>query len=73
MHILYAICEKRYALGRDKNLGRWRLPLQMDRNEEIGMMWEDCGRLYLWITDEYLTEKNFDVSLLIMQRRKATI
>ena len=55
------------AKGLDKNTGHWNLLLQVDSNEEIGMMWGDCGRLYLWITDEDLAEKNFEHSWLILQ------
>lgn len=55
------------ALGLDKNTGHWNLLLQVDSNEDIGMMWGDCGRLYLWITDEDLAAKNFEDSWLILQ------
>ena len=55
------------AKGMKKNVSRWRLLLQVDSNEELGMMWEDCGRLYLWITDEDLAAKNFSASWLILQ------
>ena len=53
--------------GLDKNTGHWNLLLQVDSNEDIGMMWGDCGRLYLWITDEDLAAKNFENSWLILQ------
>ena len=55
------------ARGLDKNTEHWNLLLQVDSNEDIGMMWGDCGRLYLWITTEDLTAKNFDASWLILQ------
>ncbi|MDD6799961.1 MAG: YwqG family protein [Firmicutes bacterium] len=53
--------------GMDKNAHRWRLLLQIESNEEIGMIWEDCGMLYLWIPEEELSAKNFDASWLILQ------
>lgn len=53
--------------GLDKNAGHWRLLLQVDSNEDIGMMWGDCGRLYLWITTEDLSAKNFGNTWLILQ------
>ena len=55
------------AKGLDKNTWHWNLLLQVDSNEDIGMMWGDCGRLYLWITDEDLAAKNFENSWLILQ------
>ena len=55
------------ARGLGKNAEHWNLLLQVDSNEDIGMMWGDCGRLYLWITTEDLTAKNFDASWLILQ------
>ena len=41
-------------LGLHKNAARWSLLMQVESNEELGMMWGDLGRLYLWITDEDL-------------------
>ena len=53
--------------GLDKNAARWNLLLQVDSNEDIGMMWGDMGRLYLWITEEDLKACRFDRSWLILQ------
>ena len=53
--------------GLDKNAARWNLLLQVDSNEDIGMMWGDMGRLYLWITTEDLAARNFENSWLILQ------
>lgn len=55
------------ARGLDKNAARWNLLLQVDSNEDIGMMWGDMGRLYLWITNEDLAARNFEKSWLILQ------
>lgn len=55
------------AMGLDKNAARWNLLLQVDSNEELGMMWGDLGRLYLWITDEDLAARKFENSWLILQ------
>lgn len=55
------------ARGLGKNTGRWTLLLQVDSNEDLGMMWGDCGRLYLWIAEEDLAARNFDASWLILQ------
>lgn len=51
----------------DKNAARWNLLMQVDSNEDIGMMWGDMGRLYLWITSEDLAARNFEKSWLILQ------
>ena len=40
----YAIAKTR---GLDKNAARRNLLMQVDSNEDIGMMWGDMGRLYL--------------------------
>ena len=60
----YAIAKSR---GLDKNATRWNLLMQVDSNEDIGMMWGDMGRLYLWITDEDLAARNFEKTWLILQ------
>lgn len=60
----YRIAKSR---GLDKNAARWNLLLQVDSNEEIGMMWGDVGRLYLWITEEDLAARKFENCWLILQ------
>lgn len=59
--------EKAKALGLDKNAARWNLLMQVESNEDLGMMWGDMGRLYLWINDEDLKERRFDKTWLILQ------
>jgi len=59
--------QKAKALGLDRNAARWSLLLQVESNEDIGMMWGDMGRLYLWITEEDLKARRFDRSWLILQ------
>lgn len=60
----YQIAKSR---GLDRNAARWNLLLQIDSNEEIGMMWGDMGRLYLWITEEDLKSRQFENCWLILQ------
>lgn len=43
----------------DENLKSWRLLLQVDSNDEAGMMWGDAGRLYFWIKESDLKEHKF--------------
>lgn len=59
--------ETAISMGLDKNAAHWNLLLQVDSNEEIGMMWGDMGRLYLWISDEDLLARKFENCWLILQ------
>lgn len=59
--------QKANALGLHKNAARWTLLMQVESNEDIGMMWGDLGRLYLWITEEDLQARRFDKCWLILQ------
>jgi len=45
----------------------WRLLLQIDSNEDAEMMWGDCGRLYFWIKEQDLKNKDFDKSWFCVQ------
>lgn len=51
----------------ESNAKNWRLLLQIDSNNENGMMWGDCGRLYFWIKKEDLINKQFDKSWFSLQ------
>lgn len=51
----------------EPNAKNWRLLLQIDSNEENDMMWGDCGRLYFWIKNEDLLNKQFDRSWFSLQ------
>ena len=43
---------------------RWQLLLQLDTDDSTGMSWGDTGRIYFWIRDRDLQQRNFDVVLL---------
>lgn len=45
----------------------WRLLLQVDSEEAVGMLWGDVGRLYYWIRDEDLRLGNFAGTWLVLQ------
>jgi uncharacterized protein YwqG len=45
----------------------WRLLLQVDTDDDAGIMWGDCGRIYYWIRDEDLRAMDFDKCWLILQ------
>lgn len=51
----------------EPNAKNWRLLLQIDSNEENGMMWGDVGRLYFWIKKDDLLNQNFDKSWFSLQ------
>lgn len=55
------------AMGLDESCLRWKLLLQLDSSEDVGMMWGDCGLIYLWITEEDLKNRNFENTWLILQ------
>jgi len=46
---------------------QWRLLLQVDSDEPLGMMWGDAGRLYFWITEDDLRNKRFENVWMISQ------
>jgi len=62
---------KGYARGREKGLDAgasdWRLLLQVDSEERIGMYWGDCGRIYFLIRQEDLRHRRFEKVWLILQ------
>lgn len=45
----------------------WILLLQLDTDDDAGMMWGDCGRLYFWIKKEDLAKSYFDKCWMILQ------
>ena len=45
----------------------WQLLLQIDTDDDSGMMWGDGGRLYFWIRHDDLRKKNFDAVWMILQ------
>ena len=45
----------------------WMLLLQVDSDDEPGMMWGDLGRLYFWIRRQDLKARNFDNTWCILQ------
>jgi uncharacterized protein YwqG len=45
----------------------WMLLLQLDSDEDAGMMWGDGGRLYFWIRKADLAKKDFSRVWMILQ------
>lgn len=45
----------------------WSLLLQMDSDDDLGVMWGDCGTLYFWVRREEAKQLNFDNAWVILQ------
>ena len=45
----------------------WRLLLQVDTDERIGMRWSSTGMLYYWMTSTNLQARRFETAWLVMQ------
>lgn len=45
----------------------WRLLLQVDTDERIGMRWSSVGTLYYWLTSANLHAHRFEAAWLVMQ------
>jgi len=45
----------------------WKLLFQLDTDDNAGMMWGDAGRLYFWIRQEDLNNRDFGKSWMVLQ------
>ncbi|MFN0155531.1 MAG: YwqG family protein [Gaiella sp.] len=45
----------------------WRLLLQVDSEDDAGMMWGDVGRIYYWIHREALAARDWHQARLVLQ------
>lgn len=45
----------------------WRLLLQIDSDDDAGMMWGDLGRLYFWVRAQDLAARDFSKTWLVLQ------
>ncbi len=45
----------------------WRLLLQVDSEDDAGMMWGDVGRLYYWIRRQDLKKAEFGNTWVILE------
>lgn len=55
------------AVGLRSGAAEWRLLLQVDSQDEAGMMWGDVGRLYYWMNESDLRARAWESSWLILQ------
>jgi Uncharacterized protein conserved in bacteria len=51
----------------EQGAGSWKLLLQIDSDEAAGMSWGSEGRLYFWILEQDLLERNFDHVWVVLQ------
>jgi uncharacterized protein YwqG len=51
----------------EKETDQWRMLLQVDSEEDAGMMWGDSGRIYFWIKLSDLKDMAFDRTWQILQ------
>lgn len=48
-------------------VANWRLLLQLDTDDEAGMMWGDMGKLYFWIESDALAKGDFSRVWMVLQ------
>lgn len=51
----------------EEDLTDWCLLLQIDTDDDAGMMWGDCGMLYFYISKRALVKRDFSQVFLTMQ------
>lgn len=60
-----------YNDPRAKELGTgakdWTLLLQLDSDDDVDMMWGDCGRLYFWIREQDARSGDFNNVWMVLQ------
>lgn len=68
---LYCGDSSGYMSSRAKELregaGDWRLLLQVDTDDDLGVMWGDGGILYFWIREEDARAGRFDRTWVVLQ------
>jgi hypothetical protein len=50
-----------------KGAADWKLLVQMDSDDDLGVTWGDVGMLYFWIRHEDARQKNFDSTWVVLQ------
>ena len=53
--------------GAEREALKWKLLMQLDSHDDLGMMWGDLGKLYIWIREEDLARRDFGRTWLILQ------
>jgi uncharacterized protein YwqG len=55
------------AAALEPGAAEWRLLLQIDSEDDAGMMWGDVGRIYYWIHRDALAARRWQQARLILQ------
>lgn len=55
------------AEGLAQGATEWRLLLQIDSDDDTGMMWGDCGLIYFWIKQSDFMRADFEDTWMILQ------
>lgn len=55
------------AKALSEGAAEWRLLMQVDSDEDVGMMWGDGGCLYFWIREQDLALQNFENVWVVLQ------
>jgi uncharacterized protein YwqG len=50
-----------------ENAAEWRLLFQVDSDDDLNIMFGDCGMIYYWIQESALQQKRFDQAWTILQ------
>lgn len=59
--------ESEEALELSHGAKEWRLLLQLDTDDDLGMMWGDVGMLYFWIRESDATNGDFSNVWMVLQ------
>jgi uncharacterized protein YwqG len=51
----------------ESGASNWRLLLQLDTDDDLGVMWGDCGTLYYWVEEQASRSGHFSNVWLILQ------
>ena len=55
------------AKALEAGAAHWRLLLQFDTDDELGIMWGDCGTIYFWVEEQQARMANFANAWLTLQ------
>ena len=45
----------------------WKLLFQFDSDDDLGVMWGDCGKIYFWVQEQKAKQNDFESCWLVLQ------